>query len=74
MCYIACIYRMTKAVSIPTYIDLNLSTNYNNLGVFQVKNDKIVHDAMKKQVDMIFPLEIINPAKASIENCRGIGK
>nr|QIJ45749.1 odorant binding protein [Glyphodes pyloalis] len=39
-----------------------------------VKNNKIVHDAMIKQVDMMFPPEMKEPVKASIEKCKPVAK
>ncbi|XP_075977202.1 general odorant-binding protein 72-like [Anticarsia gemmatalis] len=39
-----------------------------------VKNNKILHDAMLKQVDMMFPAEMKEPVKAAIESCRGVAK
>ncbi|XP_028038615.1 uncharacterized protein LOC114249296 [Bombyx mandarina] len=39
-----------------------------------VKNNKFVHDAMVKQVDMMFPTEMRDAVKASIANCRGVAK
>lgn len=42
--------------------------------MFKVKNNKFVHDAMVKQVDMMFPTEMRDAVKASIANCRGVGE
>nr|QHI42038.1 odorant-binding protein 9 [Glyphodes caesalis] len=39
-----------------------------------VKNNKIVHEAMIKQVDMMFPAEMKDPVKASIEKCKPVAK
>nr|BAV56798.1 odorant binding protein 11 [Ostrinia furnacalis] len=39
-----------------------------------VKNNKIMHDAMLKQVDMLFPPEMKEPVKAAIEQCRPVAK
>lgn len=39
-----------------------------------MKNNKIVHEAMIKQVDMMFPAEMKDPVKAAIEKCKGVGK
>ncbi|XP_049874879.1 general odorant-binding protein 19a-like isoform X2 [Pectinophora gossypiella] len=39
-----------------------------------VKNNKINHDAMIKQVDMMFPAEMKDGVKAVIEQCKGVGK
>nr|AII00973.1 odorant binding protein [Dendrolimus houi] len=39
-----------------------------------VKNDKIIHDAMIKQVNQMFPAKMKDAVKAAIENCRGVGK
>ncbi|KAI8432155.1 hypothetical protein MSG28_004624 [Choristoneura fumiferana] len=37
-----------------------------------VKNNKIVHEAMIKQVDMMFPAEMKDPVKAAMEKCKGV--
>ncbi|CAG4961923.1 unnamed protein product [Colias eurytheme] len=39
-----------------------------------VKNNKISHDAMIKQVDMMAPPEMKDPLKAAIEKCKGVAK
>ncbi|CAK1582859.1 unnamed protein product [Parnassius mnemosyne] len=39
-----------------------------------VKNNKIIHDAMIKQVDIMFPAEMREPAKLAIEKCKGVAK
>nr|QLI62008.1 odorant-binding protein 5 [Streltzoviella insularis] len=39
-----------------------------------VKNNKIVFDAMIKQVDMMFPPDMKEPFKESIEKCKGVPK
>lgn len=39
-----------------------------------MKNNKIVHEAMIKQVDMMFPAEMKDPVKAAMEKCKGVGK
>ncbi|XP_045537037.1 uncharacterized protein LOC106719796 [Papilio machaon] len=39
-----------------------------------VKNNKIIFDAMIKQVDMMFPADMKEPYKAAIEKCKGVAK
>lgn len=37
-----------------------------------MKNNKIVHEALIKQVDMMFPAEMKEPVKVTIEKCKGV--
>nr|QEE82706.1 odorant binding protein 7 [Conogethes pinicolalis] len=39
-----------------------------------IKNNKIVHDAMFKQIDMVFPPEMKEPVKAAVEKCKPVAK
>ena len=41
---------------------------------FQVKNNKLNVEASMKQVDMMFPPEMKDAAKASIQNCKDVCK
>nr|AII00997.1 odorant binding protein [Dendrolimus kikuchii] len=45
-----------------------------SVGQAVIKNDKIIHDAMIKQVNQMFPANMKDPVKAAIENCRGVAK
>nr|QLI62016.1 odorant-binding protein 13 [Streltzoviella insularis] len=39
-----------------------------------VKNNKINYEAVMKQVDMLFPPELKEPAKAAAANCKDVSK
>ncbi|XP_013191474.2 uncharacterized protein LOC106135659 [Amyelois transitella] len=39
-----------------------------------LKNNKIIHEAMIKQVDMMFPADMKDAVKETIEKCRGVAK
>lgn len=40
----------------------------------QVKNNKLSYDAVIKQVDVMFPVEMRNAVKAAATHCKDVGK
>lgn len=41
---------------------------------FQIKNGRLNYEAAIKQVDLLLPEELKEPAKAAITACRKVGK